>query len=110
MTKDDYQMQFDECELIAGCVASAFGVSMIDMKSRRRSSNGVKMDDARSMYYYLARNHTTASYPIIGKALSKNHSSVMSGCKRARAKFNDCNWHSTLLLVTDFLGFNRLGF
>lgn len=108
MTKDDYQMQFEECQLIAGCVASAFGVSMTDMKSSRRSSYGVNMGDARSMYYYLARNHTTASYPIIGDALSKDHTSVISGCKRAHDKFNDYSWHSRLLLVTDFLGFNRL--
>lgn len=108
MTKSNYESLFNECLLIAHHVASAFGVSMVDMQSNRRSSYGVNMSDARSMYYYLARNQTTATYSIIGDALSKDHTSVISGCKKAHTKFNDYSWHSRLVLVTDSLGFNRL--
>lgn len=109
MTKSDYESLFNECLLIAQHVASAFGVSMIDMQSRRRSSHGVSMVGPRRMYYYLARKYTTASYPIIGDALSKDHTTAMNGYNKAPLNFADASWCSRLRLVSDALGFSHQG-
>jgi len=109
MTNDDYQELYNECSLIAVHVASAFGVSMGDMYSNRRSSYGVNMGDVRSMYFYIAREHTSASFPIIGKALCKDHTTAISAHKKATIKFSDNSWQEKLFLVCDALGFNRQG-
>lgn len=109
MTKTDHDSLMNECSLIAQHVASAFGVSLIDMMSVRRKSHGVNMVDARRMYFYLARKYTPASYPMIGNAIDKDHTTAMNGYNKAPLNFADASWCSRLRLVSDALGFSHQG-
>lgn len=96
-----------ECTIIALHCASAFGVTLNDMLSRRRSALGLNMSDVRQMYYYIARTHTAASFPTIGNAIQKDHTTVMHGYQQARFRFADRAWVAKLQLVMNALGFSH---
>lgn len=55
-------------------VAAYFGISPADIHSSRRTRT---VSLARMMAMYLVRKHTTMSFPEIGRAMGKNHSSVV---------------------------------
>lgn len=66
-------------EILAAC-ARAGGVKIDEIKSPRRDK---KVMAARLAYYYIARHHTNASFPMIGRLVGgRDHGSVMSGVKR----------------------------
>lgn len=72
-------------EIIAG-VAAQRGVTINDIKSCRRSKRVVL---ARQEAMYLAYELTEASYPMIGAAFGKDHTTILHGvrqhAKRTRA-------------------------
>lgn len=59
-------------------VASEFRFSVDQLRSQIRKQELV---DARHVFCWLARNHSSASYPMIGRMLDRDHSTVMHGVK-----------------------------
>ncbi|MFW6133062.1 MAG: helix-turn-helix domain-containing protein, partial [Planctomycetota bacterium] len=55
-------------------VATFFGVTPADLHSSRRTRT---VTAARMVAMFLARRHTQMSFPEIGRAMGKNHSSVV---------------------------------
>ena len=64
---------------IESVVAVYFGISPADIHSSRRTRT---VSLARMISMYLVRKHTTMSYPEIGRAMGKNHSSVVLAVQR----------------------------
>jgi chromosomal replication initiator protein len=64
---------------ILSLVATFFGITPADMCSSRRTRT---VTSARTVAMFLARRRTRMSYPEIGRALSKNHSSVVIAVQR----------------------------
>jgi hypothetical protein len=58
--------------------AAAFHISPVDIFGPARHAEIV---DARHIVYYLARA-TGESYPRIGRAMSRDHTTILSGCRR----------------------------
>lgn len=58
----------------------AFGVSLEDLLSPRRAAHLAR---ARQVAMYLAREHTDATLPAIGRAFgNRNHTTVLHACRR----------------------------
>ena len=74
-------------------VSNYFGLSPVDLQSPRR--NGL-VSLARSLGMYLARQHTSMSYPEIGRAFGRrSHASVISACRKLEGlleKKKDLEW------------------
>jgi chromosomal replication initiator protein len=64
---------------IEAVVSSFFGVTPADIHSSRRTRT---VSAARAVTMLLARRHTQMSFPEIGRAIGKNHSSVVLGVQR----------------------------
>lgn len=64
---------------IIGAVANFYGVKPEQLKGRHRTKEIV---GPRQMAMYLAREETNASLPQIGKALSRDHTTVLYGCRK----------------------------
>lgn len=64
---------------IEATVAAFFGISPADLHSTRRTKT---VSAARSAAMFLARRHTRMSFPEIGRAMGKNHSSAILAVQR----------------------------
>ena len=64
---------------IESVVAAYFGITPADIHSSRRTRT---VSLARMIAMYFVRKHTTMSFPEIGRAMGKNHSSVVLAVKR----------------------------
>jgi chromosomal replication initiator protein len=64
---------------IEAAVAAYFGISVADLHSSRRTRT---VSTARMLTMFLARRRTQMSYPEIGRAMGKNHSSVVLAVQR----------------------------
>ncbi len=64
---------------IESVVGAYFGVTPADLHSSRRTQT---VSLARMITMYLARSQTTMSFPEIGQAMGKNHSSVVLATQR----------------------------
>jgi chromosomal replication initiator protein len=64
---------------IEAVVASYFSVTPADVHSSRRTRT---VSLARALTMYLARRYTHMSFPEIGRAIGKNHSSVVLGAQK----------------------------
>lgn len=71
---------------IIEAAASAFAVSRIDVLSDRRDRPAVL---ARQSAMWLARRTTLQSYPAIGRALRRDHTTVMYGVSRIDQRMAD---------------------
>ena len=72
------------CEAILRQVASYFDVKVSDLKSTKRAR---AIAYPRQVCMYLCRQHTSSSYPEIGKALGgKDHTTAMNAFKRIKEK------------------------
>ncbi|MHC4563189.1 MAG: chromosomal replication initiator protein DnaA [Planctomycetota bacterium] len=81
----DYLAQTDSALALGDIemmVAAYFGVTPADIHSSRRTR---AVSVARMAAMYLARKHTTMSFPEIGRAMGKNHSSVVLAVQRMEA-------------------------
>jgi len=77
---------------IESIVAAYFGITPADLHSSRRTQT---VSLARSLAMTLARRHTPMSYPEIGRAMGKNHSSVILAVQRMEkllAANASCTW------------------
>lgn len=61
------------------CVALAYSILPSDLVGKGRSK---AIAEARIVTYWLMRQLTRLSYPEIGVAMRKNHTSAMSGARR----------------------------
>jgi chromosomal replication initiator protein len=65
---------------LENAVATFFGMSPADLHSTRKTQHVAL---ARNIAMYLARKHTTLSYPQIGRYMgNKNHATVILACRR----------------------------
>ena len=64
---------------IESAVAAFFGITPADIHSSRRTRT---VSTARMLAMFLARRHTRMSFPEIGRAMGKNHSSVVLAVQR----------------------------
>ncbi len=82
---------------VLGAVCSYFALELKDLMSGRRQRT---ISLARSMAMYLIRKTAKLSYPEIGGKLGKrNHSSVISACRRIESAIqrNEClAWSSSI--------------
>ena len=76
LSKTDSVMTLGDIETI---VSAFFGVTPADMHSSRKTRT---VSTARQVTMFLARRNTSMSYPEIGRAMGKNHSSVVLAVKR----------------------------
>ena len=60
-------------------VAADYGVSVMDIISRRQSPRAIR---PRHVAMWLARHSTCHSYPTIGRAFERDHTTVMSAIDR----------------------------
>lgn len=68
-----------EVDRIVMAVAELFGLRAADILALGRSKS---IAEARLVAYYVARHCTRLSYPELGRALLRDHSSVVAGVKR----------------------------
>lgn len=68
---------------IIAAVGAHYGVPKIDIESDRREA---KVVHARHVCFWLAKELTLLSYPQIGMAMRRDHSTVMHGVKAIEAK------------------------
>jgi chromosomal replication initiator protein len=76
LARTDSAVTLGEIEAV---VASYFGVTPADIHSSRRTKT---VSAARAVTMLLARRYTQMSFPEIGRAIGKNHSSVVLGVQR----------------------------
>ena len=79
---------------IEAAVATYFGITPADIHSSRRTRT---VSTARMVAMYLVRGHTSMSYPEIGQAMGKHHSSVVLSVQRLEsliAKDDKLKWDS----------------
>lgn len=80
-----------EIERIINATCDITGVTRNELMSRRRQKEYVY---ARHIAMYLAREYTTLSFPQIGRAMNKDHTTVYSAAEklskrgRGRTKLN----------------------
>ena len=89
LSKTDSAMTLGDIE---STVSAFFGITPADMHSSRRTRT---VSAARQVAMFLARRNTPMSYPEIGRAMGKNHSSVVLAVKRmekALADDADLQW------------------
>jgi len=61
---------------------AAYGVRLAEAQSKSRHREIV---DCRRVFAFVARRRTTASFPQIGAAIGKRHSTVFEGVQHVRA-------------------------
>ena len=72
---------------IEAAVATFFGVTPADVHSSRRTRT---ISLARSVAMYLARKHTSMSFPEIGRFMgNKNHATVILACRKIQQLLHD---------------------
>lgn len=91
-------MKIDQLENILRSVSEATGVTIIDMRSRRRRPELVK---ARAMFIWIAYNKTMYGTPSIGEALHKDHSTIVAQLKRMPDNFADLQWCMQLAIAVE---------
>jgi chromosomal replication initiator protein len=64
--------------------ARYYRISLDDLRSERRHK---QLAHARQVAMYLARELTGASFPEIGKRFNRDHSTVISGCRKIEAAY-----------------------
>ena len=79
----DREWQLEQCVSIARNVCENRGVSWMEMLSQRKGKNIVS---ARHEYFAKAYATTKASLVTIGKAIDKDHTTVVSALKLTQRK------------------------
>ena len=69
--------RFSRCGRIAALVCEEFGISLVDLLSDRRAREVAR---PRMVALYLAKTLTDLSLPQIGRAFSRDHTTVMHAC------------------------------
>jgi len=67
---------------ILAAVASWYGITTLDLRSSRRAR---AVSRPRQVAMYLAKTLTPRSYPAIGRAMGRDHTTVMYGVDQIAA-------------------------
>lgn len=67
-------------------VCDKHGVSANEMRGERKHPIYTQ---ARQEFYYRAKKETTRSYPVIGRFINRDHSTVLKGIKVYEARLED---------------------
>lgn len=70
-------------EEVIYAVAEVYGVAPTELIGRARTKT---ITEARICVYAVARRCTRMSYPEIGSALNRDHTTVINGCASAKQK------------------------
>jgi hypothetical protein len=68
-----------ELEEILYHVCHYYGIQPGDLVEKSRPAH---INEARQMYFYLARRHTPRSFAEIGKVVNRHHATVIHGYKK----------------------------
>lgn len=93
LARTDSAITLGDIEAVA---AAFFGITPADIHSSRRTRT---VSSARMVAMFLARRHTQMSYPEIGQAMGKNHSSAVLAVQRMEAllaKRGKIHWMSPM--------------
>jgi len=92
----------DPLDNILSNVSDITGVRLHELMSQRREQSIV---DAKQIYVYLAVETTSKSYVQIARAISKDHTTVMSAYKKAKYKVDvDMKWLTKLRRTVKQMG------
>lgn len=93
--KDNYLNQ----EKILEIVANHFNVKLEELKSKKRNQ---PITNARQIYMYLSREILNESLLNIGKAIDRDHSTVIHGIEKIEIKIkNDKSFEETILTLKE---------
>lgn len=84
---------------ILAAVSEVTQVSVLDIKSPRRER---RISHARFIYYTVARQRTTKSFPQIARLCCKHHTTIINGCNRIKA--NSTRYQPMIAAVHGRLG------
>lgn len=99
---DEISRGFSEVIRVLRAVSAHTGVSISDMRSERREQRVVR---PRQYVYYLSRKLTASSMPAIGRQLSKDHTSVLSGIRKMeKLRLTNPKIESDLQIIATSLG------
>lgn len=83
-------------DAIIDASALAFGLSSLDLLGRSRCKS---VAEARMVACFVARRCTRMSFPQIGKAINRDHTTVMSACARVERMRERDEWLRAALAV-----------
>lgn len=75
-------------------IAEEFGLTLNELKSEQRSRN---IAWPRAIAWWLSRRHTQSSLPQIGNLYNKDHTTILTGCRRVedwRLSSSTKNWYN----------------
>ena len=88
-------------------VANCYGVQLRDLVSERRPRNVIR---ARQVAMYLAKELTGHSLPSIGRAILRDHSTVLHGCRQiAKLRLQDPKLDAQIRELTALLELKEEG-
>jgi chromosomal replication initiator protein len=74
-------------EVVIKAVASYYGVKSVDLKSGRRHKS---IANPRAIAMYLSRQHTSCSYPDLGRAFGdKHHTTIIAAVEKIAKRMKD---------------------
>lgn len=76
-------------QAIVLAVADEFGFTLDELRSRDRRKTTA---DARAVAYLVLRNCARMSYPEIGETLARDHTSVITGVRKATLRVVGDAW------------------
>lgn len=79
--EEDLEPRYPTMAEIIRAVSVYYGVSVHEIKSERRMRAVVH---ARQVAYYLGRELTLLSFPAMGNAINRDHTSCIHGCYKIR--------------------------
>lgn len=87
---------------VIAAVATFYGIPQRRIRGRRRFKSSA---EARQLAMYLARKHTGASYPELGQAFERHHTTVMHAVEKlAELVRNDEATRAVVSSVEELLG------
>jgi chromosomal replication initiator protein len=97
---DDNQVSISAPDIME-IVANYFGLSVDDLCCKSRVGALV---EARSIAMFLCRRMTDLSYPDIGRLFNRDHSTVVTACKKIETQYSDSSRPATFTQIEELLG------
>lgn len=83
MDRYEQQITLPRLERAIRLTSERFGYTVDELVEQDRHRPRARV---RQLTYYIARVASDASYPAIGRALSRDHRTVMYGCEQAQRR------------------------
>lgn len=100
-----YQRSYHRLKRIAHRIAAITGLGLADLRSQERAADRVK---ARALFAWAARTHGAVSFPMIGRFLGCDHTSVIYGVRKVAAVVRRCGVPMIGRMVADLRTLWRL--